>query len=99
MPRPKVCATGAPSLHRSITRRLSALAAGSYPQGAPAQFLIPPSVFASREDLGHFPDVAPAAGVDVFGTAGGVIIDDFENNGLLDIVTSQIDGPPAGRPP
>jgi hypothetical protein len=70
---------------------LAHMAAGSYPEGVPQQFLIPPSAFASSEDLGRFPDVAPAAGVDVYGTAGGVIIDDFENNGLLDIVTSQVD--------
>jgi hypothetical protein len=67
------------------------MTAGSYPAAVPRQFLIPPSVFASSEDLGRFPDVAPGAGVAVHGAAGGVIIDDFENNGLLDIVTSQID--------
>jgi tetratricopeptide (TPR) repeat protein len=64
---------------------------GTYPAGVPKEILIAPSVFASKEDLGRFPDVAPAAGVDVYGTAGGAIADDFDNDGLLDIVTSEID--------
>jgi tetratricopeptide (TPR) repeat protein len=64
---------------------------GSYPTKVPKEFLIPPSVFASKDDIGRFQDVAPAAGLNVYGTAGGVIIDDFDNDGLLDVVTSQVD--------
>ncbi len=70
---------------------LSYMVGGGYPGRVPKEFLIPPSAFASGEDLGRFPDVAPAAGLNVYGTAGGAIVDDFENNGLLDVVTSQID--------
>jgi tetratricopeptide (TPR) repeat protein len=70
---------------------LAHMTAGSYPAAVPRQFLIPPSAFTSTEDLGLFLDVAPAAGVDVYGTAGGAIVEDFENNGLLDIVTSGMD--------
>jgi hypothetical protein len=62
-----------------------------YPSLVPKEFLIPPSVFASKEDLGRFLDVAPAAGVATYGNAGGAIIDDFDNDGLLDVVTSQVD--------
>jgi len=61
---------------------------GEYPAGVPAKFLMPPSLFASKEDIGRFIDVAPAAGLNVFGDAGGVLVDDFENNGLLDVITS-----------
>ena len=63
---------------------------GEYPAGVPAKFLIPPSLFASTEDIGRFVDVAPAAGLNVFGDAGGVLVEDFENNGLLDVVTSSV---------
>lgn len=63
---------------------------GEYPAGVPANFLIPPSLFASTEDIGRFVDVAPAAGLNVFGDAGGVLVDDFENNGLLDVITSSV---------
>jgi tetratricopeptide (TPR) repeat protein len=70
---------------------LAYMALDGYPTQVPKEFLIPPSVFASKENLGRFLDVAPAAGLATYGNAGGVIIDDFDNDGLLDVVTSQID--------
>ena len=70
---------------------LAYMMAQKYPEGVPKDILIPASVFASKEDLGRFPDVAPAAGLDVLGTAGGAIVDDFDNDGLLDVMTSQVD--------
>jgi len=63
---------------------------GEYPSGVPQQFLIPPSTFASKEAAPHFTDVAAAAGLNAFSMAGGVIVDDFENNGLLDVVKSSM---------
>jgi hypothetical protein len=41
--------------------------------------------------VGRFLDVAPAAGLDFFSEAGGVIVDDFETNGRFDLVTSSFD--------
>jgi tetratricopeptide (TPR) repeat protein len=67
---------------------LAYMTLGAYPDKVPPEYLIPPYVFASAEDVGRFPDVAPQAGLDSFSTAGGVIVDDFENNGRFDIVTS-----------
>jgi len=64
---------------------------GKYPQGVPAEYLIPPSVFSSEDNVGRFTDVATAAGIDLVSMAGGVIVDDFDNDGLLDIVTSSYD--------
>jgi hypothetical protein len=64
---------------------------GKYPEGVPAKYLIPPSVFASKENVGRFVDVALAAGIDLISMAGGIIVDDFDNDGLLDIVTSSYD--------
>ncbi len=61
---------------------------GKYPDGVPKAYLLPPSLFASSEDIGRFIDRAPEAGLDNFGEAGGVIVDDFENNGLFDVVVS-----------
>ncbi len=67
---------------------LAYMTLGKYPDGVPAQYLIPPSVFESKENVGRFNDVAPAAGINLVSMAGGIIVDDFENNGLLDVVTS-----------
>ena len=61
---------------------------GMYPDRVPREYLIPPSIFASQEDVGHFVDVAAEAGLNSFSMAGGLIIDDFENTGNLDVVTS-----------
>jgi tetratricopeptide (TPR) repeat protein len=61
---------------------------GKYPDGVPAQYLIAPATFQSQENVVHFTDVAPQAGMSLFSMSGGIIVDDFENNGLLDVVTS-----------
>jgi tetratricopeptide (TPR) repeat protein len=61
---------------------------GKYPGGVPPQYLIPPSTFESPEDVGRFVDVAPAAGINLYSMSGGLIVDDFERDGLFDVVTS-----------
>jgi len=70
---------------------LSYATLGEYPDGVPAKYRIPLSAFGSKESVSRFLDVAPSAGVDTFSMAGGVIVDDFENNGRLDILTSSMD--------
>ena len=64
---------------------------GQYPGQVPRKYLIPPGIFRSTQDIGRFTDVAHKAGLDVFSAAGGVIVDDFDNDGLLDVVTSSAD--------
>jgi len=68
-----------------------AMAAGDYPRGVPARHQIPPRAFASGADPGKFVDVAPRVGLDVLNNAGGVIADDLDGDGLLDVVTSNFD--------
>jgi len=70
---------------------LAYMTLGEYPSAVPAEYLIPPSVFQSGESVGRFDDVAPAAGLSFVSMAGGVAVDDFENNGLLDVVVSSYD--------
>ena len=67
---------------------LAYLTLGKYPDGVPKQYLISPSVFESPEEIPRFKDVAPEAGINLYSMSGGLIVDDFENNGQLDIVTS-----------
>jgi tetratricopeptide (TPR) repeat protein len=67
---------------------LAYMTLGKYPSGVPQQYLIPPSLFESTEDVGRFVDVAPEAGINLYSMSGGLIVDDFERNGLFDIVTS-----------
>jgi hypothetical protein len=61
---------------------------GEYPASVPPSRLIPPEVFASDYDIKKFDDIAPTLGLDVRDLAGGVIMDDFDNDGLLDLMVS-----------
>jgi tetratricopeptide (TPR) repeat protein len=67
------------------------MSTGGYPGLVPPRYIMPPSDFASPEDVGRFVDVSAKAGVDSFSSAGGVIVDDFDNDGQLDILTSNFD--------
>jgi tetratricopeptide (TPR) repeat protein len=64
---------------------------GNYPDHVPARFLIAPSYFASPENVGRFTDVAKEAGLNLFAMSSGVVVDDFDNDGLLDLITSDYD--------
>jgi tetratricopeptide (TPR) repeat protein len=66
------------------------LTLGIYPAGVPQKYLVPVAAFESKERIARFVDVAPLLGMNTFSMAGGIIVDDFENNGLLDVVTSSV---------
>ncbi len=74
---------------------IAVMALGDYPQGVIPGLLIPPVAFTSDYDIKRFVDIAPGLGVDTFDLCGGAIADDFDGDGLLDIVTSTYD--PGGR--
>lgn len=67
---------------------LTNMVLGEYPDGVPAQWLIPPAAFESDYDIKRFQDVAPGAGVDMLGLSGGVVLEDLNNDGLLDVMAS-----------
>ena len=61
---------------------------GEYPDKVPAPWRIDPRRFESDYPLPRFRDVAGPAGVDVDDLAGGSITEDFDGDGLLDIICS-----------
>ncbi|MCZ6817821.1 MAG: CRTAC1 family protein [Planctomycetota bacterium] len=61
---------------------------GEYPDKIPAEWLIPPGVFTSDYDIERFHDVSSAAGLDTVGLAGGVVVEDFDKDRLLDVMVS-----------
>ena len=61
---------------------------GEYPDKVPARWLVPTNVFEAEYPMKRFVDVAGPAGVDIYGNAGGSIMEDFDGDGLLDIMTS-----------
>ena len=61
---------------------------GEYPKKVPKNLLIPGLNTDSVAGIKPFKDIAPSLGLNVRGRAGGVAIDDFNNDGYLDIITS-----------
>ena len=67
---------------------LAYMTLGEYPEKVPSQWLIEPGLFASDYDIKHFPDVAGSVGLDVQGLAGGIVLEDLDNDGFLDLMVS-----------
>ena len=63
---------------------------GTYPEGVPPQALIPPSVFAAEQQMPAFVNVASAVGLDLHGLSGGVVLEDLDGDGRLDLMVSAI---------
>jgi len=70
---------------------ITAMYLGEYPSGVPEPHRIGPEVFRSEEEFPNFPDIAPRLGMDTFSLSGGVIADDFDNDGDLDLMVSTAD--------
>lgn len=61
---------------------------GEYPQNVPAAYVIDPKQFKSDYEIGKFPNIAANIGVDFVTKSGGVCVEDFNNDGNLDIAAS-----------
>jgi hypothetical protein len=67
---------------------IACMTLNKYPNGVPQEHLIPPQTFESVENSGSFEDISSPKGLDVCAMAGGVIMDDFDNDGNLDLIVS-----------
>ncbi|MCZ6795933.1 MAG: VCBS repeat-containing protein, partial [Planctomycetota bacterium] len=61
---------------------------GEHPGKVARRWLIPAESFRSDREIPRFLDVAPEAGLDVVGLSGGAALEDFDGDGLLDVVCS-----------
>jgi hypothetical protein len=61
---------------------------GEYPQKVPTKFRLPASFFKSDIEIPAFKNVSSQLGLSTVGLSGGIAIDDFNNDGKLDIVAS-----------
>ena len=65
------------------------LAVGGYPDSVPRRWRIPGLAPRAGDPFPLFPNIAANVGVATEGVAGGVSIDDFNGDGLLDLFTTQ----------
>ena len=61
---------------------------GDYPDGVPERWRLPAQIFSSDYEIPRFFDVAMRAGVADRQLSGGVVLEDFNGDGLLDVMTS-----------
>ena len=59
-----------------------------YPDGVPSKYLIPPDTFSTDAEFPRFKNIATDLGLNTFNGAGTVVVDDFNGDGWLDILTS-----------
>ena len=64
------------------------LAIGGYPDSIPRRYLIPNLSPRSNDPFPRFPNVAGDVGLAVVGLAGGLSVEDFNHDGLLDVFTT-----------
>lgn len=84
---------------RNLTARwllnIAAMSVGRYPDDVPEQFRIPVDRFDSDAPLAAFENISQQAGTDVVSLSGGMIADDFDLDGRIDMVVS--DCHPSGQ--
>lgn len=71
---------------------LAHMTLGEYPNGVDPRYRLSLDHFAHSEfDIGKFTDISYRVGLDRLNEAGGAIMDDFDNDGRLDLITSSYD--------
>jgi hypothetical protein len=70
---------------------LAHMTLGGYPDAVPERYRIPPSVFAPEQPFPTFANVAPELGVGTWSLSGGAVLDDFDGDGDLDLLTTTFD--------
>lgn len=71
---------------------LAHMTLGEYPENVDPRYLVRLEKFWNSEfDIGTFRDIGHVVGVNRFNQSGGAVMDDFDGDGLLDIVTTSWD--------
>ncbi|MCA9058085.1 MAG: tetratricopeptide repeat protein, partial [Planctomycetaceae bacterium] len=61
---------------------------GEYPDGVPERFRVDPTLFESQAEFPRFPNIAIPLGLNTVSLSGGSVVDDFDGDNDLDVVTS-----------
>ncbi|MDX2134811.1 MAG: CRTAC1 family protein [Saprospiraceae bacterium] len=67
---------------------LALMTIGRWPQDARSKYRLPESIFASKKGMPELRDIAIEKKVDVRGISGGVSLEDYDQDGLIDIFAS-----------
>ncbi len=70
---------------------IASMTLGEHPEQVPARWRIGVEPFQSEFDIGRFRDIAHLVGVNRFNMAGGAIMEDFDNDGRLDLFVTAWD--------
>jgi hypothetical protein len=70
---------------------LAYMTLGEYPEPVPPAYRLTLDTFGREFDIGRFKDIGHLVGVNRLNWAGGAVMDDFDNDGLLDIVITSSD--------
>ncbi|MEQ9440912.1 MAG: CRTAC1 family protein [Cyclobacteriaceae bacterium] len=84
----KIVAENPRDLHSRWLLNVAYMTLGEYPEEVPAQWVIPEEALASAYPLEPFTDIAPQLGLAVNALSGGCVVDDFTNDGYLDVLVS-----------
>lgn len=76
------------NLNAIFLLNVAAMNLGMYPDQVPAEMRIDPSKFAEDPTIPKLHNIAIDLGLDIITCSGGVCGDDFNNDGLIDIVAS-----------
>jgi hypothetical protein len=70
---------------------LAYMTLGEHPRRVPRKYLMTFENFGSEGNIGRFKDIGHLTGIDRVNQSGGAIMDDFNNDGLLDLVVTSWD--------
>lgn len=70
---------------------IARMVSGDYPDGVPPPLRLPPGSLTDDTGFVAWSDIAGALGVNTFDLSGGIAIEDFDGDGLLDLITSSSD--------
>ena len=70
---------------------LASMTVGEWPEGVAERDRLGPEFFSSEREFPRFVDVAPSRELASFNMCGGVAVDDFDGDGVLDLVTTSWD--------
>jgi hypothetical protein len=70
---------------------LAYMTLGEHPDRVPPEYLLAFDRFGAEDDIGRFNDISHLVGVNRVNWSGGAVMDDFDNDGLLDLVVTSSD--------